>query len=532
MRLRKQVERVIKEWNPDQPRNPAGSPDGGRWASVGSAARMAAFPISRDLRRAADLLAAHGFKTFVVGGAVRDFLAGKAPHDFDLATDARPEQTKAVFAGKVKFDAGGEEHGIVRVKVGEEVYEIATLRHDVETDGKHAKVRFTTNVVDDLQRRDLTFNALAYDLGSGTLYGPGDNGDPTPGLDDLKNKVGRLVGDPRQRLIEDWSRGPRLLRISTKQGARVDPASMRAVQDAVARGEYPNPRLSAEKVRDEFIKTLALPDADKGLRLWKESGLLFAYFPELKAAEFQSQNRHHGDVKVLEHIFRTVPAASIPENLPTGIFDQQAETLGVSPREAALGILRLTMLMHDIAKPETAKEKADTPGEYSFIGHELKGAEKAREIGRRLKLPNVLTDLIAMSVGEHMAVPHPGATGSSIRRWGRSLAEKNKGLLDSGFDPVEWMLAVRAADWGAQGRVRAELDTGFSEIRAALSEAPVLSAKPAVDGATVMRITGLKPGREIGQIVKVVAEFKDQFPQATDDQVEAEVMRAFRSLRR
>ncbi len=526
MNLRKAVVRAIKEYDPNQPRVAHG-PNGGQWVKVDAVARLADFPQPPALRSAVDRLAARGFKTYAVGGAIRDFLLGKTPHDIDLATDARPEQTKSVFAGQVKFDAGGEAHGTVRVESGFDIYEITTLRHDEETDGKHAKVRWTTSVVDDLQRRDLTINALALDLSTGKLYGPGPNGDPAGALADLKNRVVRFVGNGRKRILEDYSRALRLVRFAVKMNATIDPASLQAVKDTVAAGEIPNPRLAHEEVRNEFLKTLSFPSVGRGLRLWKDTGLLYAYFPELAPAEHQSQNHHHGDVKVLEHIFRTVEAVDLPDRVDTAAFEPLAREIGVTPREAGRAVLRLTMLMHDVGKPRTAAEKPDTPGEYSFIGHEHVGADMAREIGRRLVLPTRMVDLIADSVDEHMAVPHPGTTDNTIRRWARKVGERFKVLREQGLDPVEWLLAVRAGDWGAQGRERVELDTGADAIRTAIAAVPVTS-KPPVDGATVMRLTGLKPGREVGQIVRGIGDFLDNNPAADQAAIEAEVLRLHR----
>ena len=525
--LRRRVERAIKEYDPTQPRVPAGQPEAGRWTTDWQG-KMASFPITAGVQNAVDRMAAAGHKVYVVGGAVRDFLAVKTPHDIDLATDARPEQTKSVFAGKVKFDAGGEAHGMVRVASKGEILEITTLRHDVETDGKHAKVTFTTSIIDDLQRRDLTVNALAFDPTTGKLYGPGPNGDPTQALADLKHKIIRFVGDGAIRITEDLSRATRFVRFATKLHGTPDPASLRAVQQAIAKGQIPDrERLSNEQVRDDLLKTLAVPHGN--LRLWKESGLLFAYIPELAPAEHQSQNRHHGDVKVLEHIFRATETVNLPEgDYPA--FHDMAEHLDVSPRAAATAMLRLTMLLHDVAKPRTAAEKPDTPGEYSFIGHEHVGAGMAREIGQRLKLPARMVELIEASVDEHMAVPHPGTTDVTIRRWGRRVGERFKALREIGLDPVEWLLAVRQADWGSLGRVghdEGAADIGADAIRSAMAATPITS-KPPVDGGTVMRLTGMKPGPEIGKIVRGVGAFIDANPTATQADIEAEILRLHR----
>lgn len=510
--------------------------ENGRWATA--AHLQAHFPIEKDLRNAVKRMADAGYKVWVVGGAVRDFLSGKEPHDIDGATDAPPEETMRVFGKQVKFDAGGQAHGVVRVQEGKTIFELTTLRHDVETDGKHAKVSFTTNIVDDLQRRDLTVNALAFDPATGELWGPGKDGDPTQALEDLKNHVIRFVGNGHQRIVEDRSRALRAVRFAIKLNSDLSPETMRDIKTAVASGLLDDRDiLSAEAIRKELLRTLSFPDGGRGLRLWKETGMLYRFFPELKAAEFQAQNHHHAGVQVLEHIFRTVERADVPDDVPP-LFDELADELGVSRKAAARAILRLTMLMHDSAKPLTAKEKPGQPGEYSFIGHEGKGAELADLWSKQLKMTNRMTALVVAGVKEHMAVPHPNDQGeweetdSSIRRWARRLAEENKALVESGLDIVGWMLAIREADWTAQGR--APKDTGAAHIRAKVAEALSNPTKPAISGDIVMRLTGLTPkagGRTIGAIIKVVAEYKDAHPKASDAELEQVVLETWAKMK-
>jgi len=499
------------------------------------------FPVNANLRAIADKFDAAGFKIYVAGGAVRDYIVGKTPKDFDLTTDATPTETKFLFGTKqIKPDLGGESHGTVRIQEGHEIFEITTHRTDVETDGRHAVVAFSRSLTDDLARRDLTCNAMALDLKDKRLYGTSPDGSAEDNISDIEDGVVRFVGNGSDRIREDALRGLRAIRFAIKLNAKLHPDTKAAITQAVDNGLIPG-NLSAERIRDEMIRTFGMEHGANAIRWYKETGLLFAIFPELKASENQSQNKHHGDVKVLEHIFRTTETVDVPKTdlklfngMATLLFGHRDESeVTESERiDTARGILRLTMLMHDIAKPQTAAEKPNAPGEYSFLTHEIKGAEIANAIARRLRIPNTFVDLITMGVAEHMAVPHPDASDSSIRRWARRLYDENKGLAESGMNLVDWMMAVRAADWGSLGREHSIQDMGFDKIRSVLTAVPV-TTKPPVRGERIMSLTGLSPktnGKMIGQIVRHIGEFLDTMPDAPDHVIDQEIMSAFHSL--
>jgi tRNA nucleotidyltransferase (CCA-adding enzyme) len=498
------------------------------------------FPIDADLMALAKKFDSRGYKIYAVGGAVRDFASGKTPHDIDLTTDATPTQMAELFGSAVRdWDDRGQEHGMIRIKSGKSIYEVATHRLDVATDGRHATVSFTTSITEDLKRRDLTINAMAYDLISNRLYGTGKDGDPTPNLKDLKDKIIRFVGNGFERINEDRLRALRAIRFAIRMNGTLAIETVSAIRDAVTQGLIPAPNLSWERISSEMIKTLGHANGGKALRMYKDTGLLFALFPELKPAENQSQNKHHGDVMVLEHIFRTVESTRIPKGDHSS-FTGLAKVLGKKSNtdtisaeelsEAGLGVLRLTMMLHDIAKPQTAVEKPNAAGEYSFIGHDDQGADIAHRIATRLKLPSEIIDMISTGVREHMKVPEPDATDSTIRRWARTLYERNVRLRDVGVDLVDWMLSIREADWGALGREHETADIGETKIRSVLSAQPKQNTKPPISGDDVMRITGLKPSRTVGQIISGIGSFLDSNPDASQDQIEMEVRSLYNRL--
>jgi tRNA nucleotidyltransferase (CCA-adding enzyme) len=212
-----------------------------------------------------------GHEAWAVGGAVRDSMLGHDRSDWDLATDARPEEVRALFRRTVPI---GIEHGTVGVLAADgTMYEVTTFRRDVETDGRHAVIAYANGVEEDLARRDFTINALAWREATDELR------DPFGGAADLEARVLRAVGEPAARFAEDYLRVLRGLRFVGRFRLEFDPETRRALEAAVPGLE----RLSAERVRDELWKSLAGPGASETLRLWAETGALRVRCPELAA---------------------------------------------------------------------------------------------------------------------------------------------------------------------------------------------------------------------------------------------------------
>ncbi len=240
-------------------------------------------------RAIADRLESAGFEAWGVGGAIRDALLGEERADWDIATSARPDQVRDVFRRTVPL---GIEHGTVGV-IGPDgtMYEVTTFRRDVETDGRHAVVEFADTVDEDLSRRDFTINAMAWRPATGEIR------DPHGGRDDLERGVLRAVGDPAQRFAEDYLRVLRGLRFAGRHALEIDPATRAALEDAVPGLS----RLSAERVREELLKSLAGPRAAEVLGLYAEVGALDAWLPEL-ATVARSDPRWHTSLAAINEI--------------------------------------------------------------------------------------------------------------------------------------------------------------------------------------------------------------------------------------
>lgn len=219
----------------------------------------------------ADRLEAHGHQAWAVGGAIRDRLLGIARGDWDLATDARPEQVRALFRRTIPL---GIEHGTVGVLQDDgAVYEVTTFRRDIETDGRHAVVSFADTIEEDLARRDFTINAIAWRIATRELK------DPWEGRADLAASVLRAVGEPAERFAEDYLRVLRGLRFAGSFDLTIDPPTREALEAAVGG----TAELSAERVREELEKILTGPRPSATLRLYRDTGVLGTWYPELDA---------------------------------------------------------------------------------------------------------------------------------------------------------------------------------------------------------------------------------------------------------
>ena len=405
-------------------------------------------------------------QAWLAGGAVRDILCGVAAQDFDVATDALPEQVVRLFPRVIPT---GMQHGTVTVLSGEHKVEVTTFRGEGRyLDGRRpSSVTFLADIEGDLARRDFTVNAIAWDPIDGVLR------DPFSGVEDLRQRRLRAVGDPLARFREDGLRPLRAVRFASTLRLALDRPTWLAIPQALDVFA----RVAMERVRDELIKLLVRgASPSRGLRLLLRSGLLARIVPELLESVSFAQNRYHR-WDVWRHTLRCVDAA--PPDL----------------------VVRLAALLHDVAKPRSAAPKEGAPGENTFYDHEKLGARLATDILQRLKFPRRETERVALLVAEHNWHYLPEWNDATVRR---VLARIGPEEL-----PALWML--RRADLNARGRL---VEEGLANQAAAearfqreIDRASALKVTDlAIGGEDVMRELRIGPGRQVGEVLARLLE--------------------------
>lgn len=421
------------------------------------------------VRRIVERLEAAGFSTWAVGGAVRDSLMGRPTGDWDLATAATPDQMMQVFRRTVPI---GVDHGTVGVLDRGTLYEVTTFRRDVETFGRHAVVAFADSVEEDLARRDFTINAVAWHPLRDELL------DPFGGQADMAAGRLRTVGDPAERFAEDYLRVLRALRFASRFGLEIDPPTWDALRVAVDRLEG----LSAERVREELVKVLAMDRASPGLELYRTAGALAVLFPELAALTAEPPDDPGRSWR------RTLTAADAVPSHRT--------------------ILRLAVLLHAVGLP--GARTRDLRGGWRYTGHEVLGARKAEDVMRRLKSSNADRERVVRLVRHQNDLFPPDAPAAGIRRW----------LRDIGPDLVRDLFRLRFALWrgvrdvagdaGAAGDdEEARPDDLLERWRKAhrvLLDRPVLEPAGLAIGGAELQELGLRPGPRFGEILAGLTE--------------------------
>ena len=303
-----------------------------------------------------------GYEAYAVGGCVRDSILGRVPNDWDITTNAKPLDVKSIFRRTVDT---GLKHGTVTVLIGKEPYEVTTYRIDGEyEDSRHPKeVSFTSDLKEDLLRRDFTINAMAYNDTDGLV-------DIFGGMEDIEAKVIRCVGEPKERFSEDALRLLRAIRFAAQLGYNIEEKTYEAIKELSPTLK----NISAERIQAELNKIL-VSDNPSMLKTAFETGLTAQFIPELDVCFNTVQNNPHHCYNVGDHIIKAIES--------------------IEPEKT----LRLTMLLHDIAKPQCKKTGED--GIDHFHGHQIKSSEMAVEILRRLKYDNDTIDKTKRFVKYH-----------------------------------------------------------------------------------------------------------------------------------
>ena len=396
----------------------------------------------------------HGFQAYVVGGCVRDSLLGRAPKDWDVCTDALPEEMQRVFRDQHVIETGLK-HGTLTVMYDHEPYEATTFRVDGEyTDHRHPdEVRFVKDVRDDLSRRDFTINAMAWHPESGIV-------DAFGGQEDLKAGLIRCVGDPDQRFGEDALRMMRALRFASVYGFEIEAGTAAAIH----RLKHTLAGVAAERIRVELAKLLCGRGAGRMLREYRD--VIFTILPQLAPMDGFDQRTPFHAYDVWEHTVRAV------ENAPAN------ETL------------RLTMLLHDSGKP--AAFTVDEMGVGHAWGHQRISQDVALEVLQFLRTDNATRNRVAQLVEIH---DKPLSTD-------RKLLKRR--LNQMGPETLMQLIDVQRADALAKGTTSTEeIEARIAEIRnaltALLAENPCVTMKDlAVNGRDLMS-EGIVAGKQLGE---------------------------------
>jgi putative nucleotidyltransferase with HDIG domain len=404
-----------------------------------------------------------GRQVFLVGGAVRDLFLGKEAQDWDLATDARPEEVASLFRRVIPT---GIKHGTVTIRHRGRSVEVTTFRTEsAYSDGRRPdRVEYASTIEEDLSRRDLTMNAIALALPGGERV------DPFRGYDDIRARRIRCVGNPEERFREDGLRPLRAVRFASQLGYTVDEETLAAIPASLAT----TARVSPERIREEIDKIAASPRPSTALKLMEQSGLLQLVLPELAACRGVEQKGFHR-FDVLDHSLLACDYAA---------------------RLEASRPVRLAALFHDIGKPAT--RRLDESGVWTFYRHERVSAALARDIGLRLRYPNALIKRMVHLIEEHMFHYDETWTDAAVRRL----------IIRVGEESLEDMYALRRADaYATAGMENPGLLAPLrSRIDGILARDNALSLRDlAVSGRDLMGI-GVKSGKHMGIILGELLE--------------------------
>lgn len=423
----------------------------------------------------------NGFQAYLVGGAVRDICLKKKPSDWDIATNATPQDVMRMFKFVVPT---GFEHGTVTVHFNKTEIEVTTFRTESGySDARHPdKINYAATIEEDLARRDFTMNAIAVNLKNGKIV------DPYGGQKDIKKRLIRTVGNAHERFMEDGLRPIRALRFASKLGFAIEEKTYQEISQKDVQNKITS--ISIERFRDEFEKMMLSKKPSVALKLMEETGILNLFIPEFSKCRgcIQSDYRAFHKFDVLDHLFYACDGA--PEN-----------KLNV----------RLAALFHDIGKPdaknitmqevfdskECCKKNLET---ITFYNHEKYSAEITQKIMTRLKFSNEMIKNVIHLVKEHMFHYEENWTNAAVRRF----------IIRVGKENLEDLYDLRFADM--YGMWNQKIEIKYSEpvalllelkerINEELMKQNALSLKDLnVNGKDLME-NGIPAGKKLGEIL-------------------------------
>jgi putative nucleotidyltransferase with HDIG domain len=424
----------------------------------------------------------NGYEAYAVGGCVRDSVLGRVPDDWDITTSATPNETKALF--RRTFDTGIE-HGTITVLVDKEAFEVTTYRVDGEyEDSRHPReVVFTRSLKEDLLRRDFTINAMAYNKEEGLV-------DIFGGIEDLQRKMIRCVGNARERFGEDALRILRAVRFAAQLGFRIEDETMEGIRKLAPTLA----NISAERIQVELVKMLVSPNPGL-LALSYELGITKVILPEFDEMMGTGQETPHHMYSVGMHTLKAVEQVRADK------------------------VLRLTMLLHDVAKPQMKTVDAD--GVAHFKMHDVKGAEVAKRILKRLKFDNDTLGKVTKLVQYHdYRMP---AQPKNVRRAMNKIGE----------ELFPYYLEIRKADTMAQSEYMREeklsniagIERCYKEI---LKKKECVSLKMLAVSGSDLIADGMQPGKQIGAVLQALLELVIEQPEYNTKEILLEQSRKLR----
>lgn len=412
--------------------------------------------ISQGAERVLNTLEKAGFEAYIVGGAVRDSIMGKIPSDYDIATNALPKQIKALFPRTIDT---GIKHGTVTVVDNKIGYEITTYRSEEKyADNRHPdEVSFVKDIETDLKRRDFTMNAIAYNPKRGIV-------DIFGGIEDIKNKIIRCVGNPGERFKEDALRMVRAVRFSACLDFEIDEETKRGIRKYSVLVK----NVSSERILSE-LNTILLCDYPSRMKILHETGLMRYIIPNLCVCFDTVQNNKYHIYNVGDHIMKAV------ENTPNDL------------------IIRWAALLHDVGKPACASK--DQNGIYHFYGHHRESVRMADDILHKLRMDkNSIEDVLTLIENHDVRIDsHPASVKRILARTGEDLFLK--------------LLLLQEADNRAKNLKflddkLARLQAIYSQYLRIIAEGqPYMISHLQINGKDLIKL-GFKTGREIGDMLK------------------------------
>lgn len=449
----------------------------------------------------------NGFEAYLVGGAVRDICLNKKASDWDVATNATPQDVMKMFKFVVPT---GFEHGTVTVHFHKAEIEVTTFRTESGySDARHPdKINYAATIEEDLARRDFTMNAIAVNLKNGRLT------DPYHGQKDIKKKLIRTVGNPLERFMEDGLRPIRALRFASKLDFKIEENTYNSIFDKKIQEKVLS--ISIERFRDEFVKILQSKKPSVGLKLMEKTGILQLFIPELSKCRGVTQSDYRGFHKfdVLDHLFYACDGA-VQEKLN----------------------VRLAALFHDIGKPDAKKivtqqafnvitGKTENVETVTFYNHEKISRDITEKVLTRLKFSNDMIKNVCHLVNEHMFHYEKNWTNAAVRRFIIRVKPEN----------IEDLFDLRLSDmygmWNQKVEIKYSASIGLllelkERIKSELEKQNALSLKSLKVNGNDLIEQNIAFGKKIGEVLNHLLECVIEDPELNDKEKLLRIARSY-----